>query len=568
MPFRVTPDRRLNNPLNPAVLPKRHCCGLDSVPVKTRFSNVLMLLGAMLAFLPVVAVDYLLDGYVRVRETAELQARVDTITERMQTGAYDAIGSLRHILADSPSLCAPTFIANVHLQMENSLYLRQVLVENADGVQYCDAFGRPVAYTPLSGDLGIPGHTETVAVVRLADMDMPVLKVTQAFGTTRLVSAFVPVLMQGPQALTAGLGAGSMARVSLTNGDTVVVAGDPAGFDRRNAAAADFIVVQSFAGEIPLRAEAAVPFAVARASYVDLDVSFTVVACIISGALLLLALRYVRRSQLPAFDLERAISAGAIKPYYQPVINLKTGQLAGCEVLCRWEKRNGEVIMPGSFIDYAEVTGLAIPMTLSLMQQVKADLAGLCRDMGELKISINLFEGHFRDGSIVEDVQAIFGGSAINFRQLVFEITERRPIGNSMEANSVINGLHALGAKVAMDDAGTGHSNLSYMQSLGVDIVKIDRVFVDMIKPDTTQVPVLDGLIAMARGLGTEVVAEGVETEAQAIYLRARGVYLAQGFLFAPAIKAGAFRDLARALNEQQKSLAAPSGGAVLSNAA
>jgi EAL domain-containing protein (putative c-di-GMP-specific phosphodiesterase class I) len=97
-------------------------------------------------------------------------------------------------------------------------------------------------------------------------------------------------------------------------------------------------------------------------------------------------------------------------------------------VLCRWEKKNGQVVLPGSFIDYAEVTGLAIPMTLSLMQQVRNDLADICRDMPDIKVSINLFEGHFRDSSIVEDVQAIFADSPISFRQLVFEITERRPL--------------------------------------------------------------------------------------------------------------------------------------------
>jgi EAL domain-containing protein (putative c-di-GMP-specific phosphodiesterase class I) len=189
------------------------------------------------------------------------------------------------------------------------------------------------------------------------------------------------------------------------------------------------------------------------------------------------------------------------------------------------------------------------------MQQVRADLSDLCREMPEIKISINLFEGHFRDGTIVEDVQAIFGDSPISFRQLVFEITERRPLSNSIQANSVIAGLHALGARLAMDDAGTGHSNLAYMQTLGVDIIKIDRVFVDMIKPETTQVPVLDGLISMARDLGTEIVAEGVESEAQALYLRARGVVMAQGFLFAPAIKVAPFKELARALNGGEQPL-------------
>lgn len=160
-----------------------------------------------------------------------------------------------------------------------------------------------------------------------------------------------------------------------------------------------------------------------------------------------------------------------------------------------------------------------------------------------------MFEGHFRDRTIVDDVQAIFGASPISFNQLTFEITERRPLVNSKQAHDVIAGLHALGCRLALDDVGTGHSNLAYLQTLGVDIIKIDHVFVDMVKAETSQVPVLDGLIIMARDLGTEVVAEGVETEAQALYLRARGVVQAQGFLFAPALKPKSFKDLARALN-------------------
>ncbi|MEO5805631.1 EAL domain-containing protein [Devosia sp.] len=516
--------------------------------MRSRYSHILMLLGAILAFLPILGVDYLLDGYVREREKNQIQQAVATVTGQIELTTQDAIGALRRILADSPSLCTPTFTANVQREIESSLNMKQVLVENADGVQYCDAFGRQVVYSPLSESVPIPGHTETITVVKFGDMAMPALKITQAFGQSRRVSTFIPLLQQDPQTLAGSLQVATLVRIMLTNGTPILTVGDPGPFDRRSSSA-DFIYGQSFAGELPLRAEAAVPFAIARAGYSDLDISFTVVACLMSGGFLFLALQYVRRSRVPAFDLERAIARGELKPYYQPVINLKTGELMGCEVLCRWEKKSGEVVPPGAFIDYAEVTGLAIPMTLSLMQQVKFDLQDLCRQMPTLKVAINLFEGHFRDGTIVEDVQAIFGGSHVSFRQLVFEITERRPLANSIQANSVIAGLHALGARLAMDDAGTGHSNLEYMQTLGVDIIKIDRVFVNMIKEGTTQVPVLDGLIAMARDLGTEIVAEGVETEAQALYLRAHGVVQAQGFIFAPALKAPAFRELAIALH-------------------
>ncbi|MBU1335180.1 MAG: EAL domain-containing protein [Alphaproteobacteria bacterium] len=516
--------------------------------MKSRYSHILTLMGALLAFVPIVAVDYLLDGYVRAREKITTQQYVTTVTSQIEIGVNDAISALRRILAESPSLCTPTFVANVQREIESSLNMKQVLVENTDGVQYCDAVGRTVAYSPLSESLPIPAHTESITVVKLGGMDMPALKITQAFGESRRVSAFVPLVGQTQAGLAQGLTSAAMMRISLTNGTPILSVGSSTDFDRRDSNA-DFISAQSFAGEMPLKVEYAIPFAMARAGYTDLDVGLTIMACILSAGFLILSLNYVRRSRVPAFDLERAIARGEIKPYYQPVINLRTGELMGCEVLCRWEKKNGQVVPPGAFIDYAEVTGLAMPMTLSLMQQVKFDLGDLCQMMPDLKISINLFEGHFRDDSIVEDVQAIFGNSPISFRQLVFELTERHPLANSTIANSVIAGLHALGARLALDDAGTGHSNLAYLGTLGVDIIKIDRIFVDMVKPGTTQVPVLDGLIAMAKDLDCEIVAEGVETEEQALYLRARGVVQAQGFIFAPALKIGAFRELATALH-------------------
>ncbi|WP_052726342.1 EAL domain-containing protein [Devosia epidermidihirudinis] len=519
--------------------------------MKSRYSHFFVLLGAILAFMPIFAVDYALNAYVRVREKVVIQQSVDAISSQIEIGVSDAILTLRRILADSPSLCTSTFVANVQREIESSINVRQVLVENADGVQYCDAFGRNVAYSPMSQNLPIVGFTETLTVVKLGEMDMPALKITQAFGETRRVSVFMPLLGQSERALAGSLPSSSMVRVVLANGASLLTIGDSTSFDNRGSST-EFLAAVSFAGEMPIKVESAVPFAMARAGYGDLDTAFTIVASLFGGGFLIFLLNFVRRSRVPAFDLERAISRGEIKPYYQPVINLRTGELTGCEVLCRWEKRNGQVVSPGAFIDYAEVTGLAIPMTLSLMQQVKYDLGDLCQMMPDLKISINLFEGHFRDASIIDDVTAIFGGSKINLRQLVFEITERHPLGNSAVATSVIAGLHALGCRLALDDAGTGHSNLAYIGTLGVDIIKIDRIFIDMVKPGTTQVPVLDGLITMARELDCEIVAEGVETEEQALYLRSRGVIQAQGFIFAPALKVAAFRELATALHATQ----------------
>ena len=516
--------------------------------MKAKFSHVLMLLGALLAFVPIVSVDYALDAYARARETALLQSRINEASGEIKNNAANAVAALRQVIADSPSFCTPTFSDIAQRIILNSINVKQILVENMDGVQYCDAFGRSLAHSPLSEPLPVPGLTETITIVKFAEMGTPAIKVSQVLGDVRRISAFVPILATNLDTLSDALPRGAMLDVTLTSGLRVLSVGAPLSFGEL-AHSPDYLAVHSFAGELPVKVRYLMPFAQARAGYADLDVIFTILACLLSAGLLLLTLRYARRSRTPSFDLERAIGRNEIKPYYQPVINLRTGGLVGCEVLCRWEKPNGEIVPPGVFIEYAEASGMAIPMTLSLMQQVRYDLGELTQTIPGMKISINLFEGHFRDVGIVDDVQAIFGNSPISFDQLVFEITERRPLENSIAVNSVISGLHALGARIAMDDAGTGHSNLAYIATLGVDVIKIDRIFVDMIKPGTTQVPVLDGLIAMAKDLGCEIVAEGVETEAQALYLRSRGVIQAQGYIFAPALKITAFKELALALH-------------------
>jgi EAL domain-containing protein (putative c-di-GMP-specific phosphodiesterase class I) len=516
--------------------------------LRSRFSNILTLLAAIVSFTPVLGVDVLLDAYVRHRETEQVRGAIEDVSASIRVGTQDAINGLHTILARSPSLCTPTFMDAVHAELGRSLYIRQVLVDNADDVQYCDALGSALVYSRLTAPQAIPGQAETLTIVTLGSSATPYLMLTNVVSSTRRISAFVPLVPGGSATLSRAQRPGGAVRIALADGEKLLTVGDAAALDA-SGPAGRYLTAQTLAGEMPIRVSAAVPFAVARADYAGLDVVFTVVACILSGAFLFLSLQYVRRTSLPAFDLERAIAAGELKPYYQPVIDLTTGRISGCEVLTRWEKRNGEIVPPGAFIDYAEQTGLAIPMTVRLMQQVRHDLAAVCAAHPTFKVSINLFEGHFRDSTIVEDVQVIFAGSPIGFRQLVFEITERHPLQNALQAQSVIAGLHALGARLAMDDAGTGHSNLAYMQTLGVDIIKIDRVFVDMVRPGVDHVPVLDGLIAMARDLRTEIVAEGVETLLQARYLRQRGVVHAQGFLFAPALRARSFLALCEAID-------------------
>lgn len=511
-----------------------------------------MFLSAILAFAPVISVDYLLDAYVRMRGMQELKISLNSIIEDTQKSVESATKTLQSLTTRSPSLCTPTFFRSAAAEMRANYFLRQLIVNSTDGALHCSLYGDKFAYSAITPTMSMPGGPQEMTVVRIEEHPFPLLKVSLRVRPGKEVSAFVPVnahlLEDGHGSVPKSI----MTRFALTSGLPIVDFGDPQRFFDDPLQAENFLYMEQVANNVPISVSAAIPVDLIAAEYADLQIGFTLVASLASCVFLWLCVQYVRRSQMPTFDLERAINDGELRPRYQPVIDLQTGKIAGCEVLIRWEKPNGEVISPGAFIEYAELSGLAIPMTLSLMEQVRDDLEDLCDRHAHLKIGINLFERHFRDGSIVEDVQSIFGATRIRYSQLVFEITERQPLSDMGGVNAVIHALRDLGSKVALDDAGTGHSNLAYIQKLGIDIVKIDRVFVELIKHRNQPVPVIDAIIGMARDLGTEIIAEGVETEEQAHYLRKKGIRQAQGFLFAPALPVDAYLALAERMNNEE----------------
>lgn len=235
-------------------------------------------------------------------------------------------------------------------------------------------------------------------------------------------------------------------------------------------------------------------------------------------------------------------------PYYQPVMNIDTGQIEGCELLVRWIKSDGVVVSPGAFMPYAEASGHVFEMTRAIMRQSAKDLGGLYAKKRNLKLSINLFAGHFDDRKVIDDIEAIFGGGPIAYEQLVFEVTERYPLNDIDRARKIIAELHSLGCRVALDDTGTGHGGLAYLQQLGIDIVKIDKMFVDAMGADIGSSTIVDVLIELANSLGMGIVAEGVEREDQIQRLREKGVTSAQGYIFAPPLPANLFLELAGAL--------------------
>ncbi|MDJ0930809.1 MAG: EAL domain-containing protein [Breoghania sp.] len=179
-------------------------------------------------------------------------------------------------------------------------------------------------------------------------------------------------------------------------------------------------------------------------------------------------------------------------------------------------------------MQYAETSGHIFEMTRHIMRQTLVDVGNLYSKNPDLKLSVNLFAGHFEDRRIIEDLIEIYGDSRISYSQIVRQVTERQPLRDMNMARKIIAEMQSLGIRVALDDAGTGHGGLAYLQKLGIDIIKIDKMFVDTLWTEVSSSSIVDMLVELAGKLGMGIIAEGVEMMEQIGRLRELGVTSAQ----------------------------------------
>ncbi|EBM0757538.1 MULTISPECIES: EAL domain-containing protein [unclassified Salmonella] len=243
---------------------------------------------------------------------------------------------------------------------------------------------------------------------------------------------------------------------------------------------------------------------------------------------------WVHRQVSEDVQLRRAMEAGEIRPWYQPVVDSRTGQLAGCEVLARWHSPRRGVIPPNHFIPQSERSGMIVPLTRSLLKQVARELGPLGRELpAGFHLAFNLSAAHAGDTSLLLTCRML--QAALPGVILVAEITERERYEPSLRLPELLPALRAAGVRVALDDFGTGYAGLSALDQLPVDYIKLDRSFTTQIRESTpadTRLLMAEMVTEMAHKMKLEVVAEGVETDCQRDWLAAHGVSWLQGYLF------------------------------------
>jgi EAL domain-containing protein (putative c-di-GMP-specific phosphodiesterase class I) len=256
-----------------------------------------------------------------------------------------------------------------------------------------------------------------------------------------------------------------------------------------------------------------------------------------------------RRSEWPSSnDLRRALERGEFILYYQPEVDLATRRIAGLEALIRWQHPDRGLVPPKEFIPVAEDSGMILPIGDWGLSEACHQIQRWRQEdphHASLRVCVNLSARQFLREGLADHVESLLEQSGTSSRQLGLEMTESSLMPNVNTALEVLGGLHTLGVSLSMDDFGTGYSSLSHLHTFPFDVLKIDRSFIGRMTDSDQALQIVRTIVELARALGMDVVAEGIETRAQYRLLRQMGCRYGQGYLFARPLPAA---DISRLL--------------------
>ncbi len=237
-------------------------------------------------------------------------------------------------------------------------------------------------------------------------------------------------------------------------------------------------------------------------------------------------------------SLRSAIDNNEFELYYQPIIDLASNQVAGCEALIRWNHPELGFVSPADFIPVAEENGTIVAIGEWVIKEACSALARFQDQTTHLHsehglyMSINLSSRQFEDEQLLDKIEGMLNASPVNNQQVKFEITESLLMSNPDLAMLALDKLKALGVTLAIDDFGTGYSSFSYLNRFPIDTLKIDRIFVHTMSENRKSTTIVHSLVELAHNLGMNVIAEGVETLAERDKLQNFGCDYAQGYYY------------------------------------
>jgi sensor c-di-GMP phosphodiesterase-like protein len=438
--------------------------------------------------------------------------------------------------------------------------VQELSLVSTHGETLCTDRGGAIAPREVVASAPTPHPAILLDVVQLGAGELRTLRVRRLSSQPRLALAAMfsaDVLL--PQIMPNGTRFNGYARIALADDTVVGAIGSNIALELRDGFIANRVQSDRYGLVVTVATAGSVVFATAD----DLRLMGMIVTGLLALIVLVVAVMQPWRERHGPFeDIERAIGAGELVPYYQPIVDIKSGAIVGAEVLVRWRKRDGTLVLPGTFIPLLEPTDLILEMTRSIMRQVSEEIGPLLAHRPQMYVAFNIAPRHLNGETLIDDIGSIFVGGPITTSQIVIELTERYEIENLADTRNLITSLQGLGLRVAIDDVGTGHNGLSYILKLGVDIIKIDKMFVDAIGSERNSASIIETLVDLARNMRMEIIAEGVENFDQVVYLRDHGVRSAQGFVFSPPLPGSSFLTLLDAVDPvevaEERAAAAP----------
>jgi sensor c-di-GMP phosphodiesterase-like protein len=510
--------------------------------------------GALLAVVPILMLDRMLESYVEDHARDRLTAQARTSLGFAETRLESTITTLVDLAAKASEDCNPELIEMMRLTVFSNMAIKGVALLNDKGQPLCMSVNAALPPLALSREFQLADKRISIAVARIRDRPERRVHLRVERPNGRSMGALVAAEALLPEMeLDSDVGIKRI-RLIMTSGD--LISARPAGDEGAGLDEGRSLTVEHRSERYPITVFAERSLRAIATEYQDLQFIVRFVCLFLALFALALFWLTVRRNQEdPLAALKLAMKNGEIVPFFQPTVDTLKGGVRGAEVLARWRKPDGTLVSPAHFIPLAEQSGLIYELTNVLMKRAIEEVGTTYAARPHLRLAFNLFAGHFEDGKIIRDVKSIFEGSPIAFDQIVLEVTERSPLPDLDDARKIIATLQEMGVRVAIDDVGTGHGGLSYLLKLGVDIIKIDKMFVDAISSERYSQIIIETLVELARTMNMEVIAEGVETFEQVEYLRMKGVGEAQGFVFAPPLPASSYLALVDAMDRPRSSI-------------
>ncbi|WP_425248835.1 EAL domain-containing protein [Bradyrhizobium yuanmingense] len=518
---------------------------------------VALVLASTMAF--ALAGHFAAGAVIRQHQAHQLNELTEVVLRRSELAVDFAAGSLDELARRNFASCEPAALQAIRLHVYQRSAIKDVRLVKPDGSVICSAYSETLEFDKGWVDRRdmLPSRDKTLSLFRVEQFGGDALGVLRDVNGNSALVAIVGVNASLFDIMPAELRAHSQVILALSNGEKLgefqTEAGKslpaPIGFERASA-------------RLPLHATIRLEDAV-LSSWNNEAYWPTLAVALGLGAIFGILLARNRRMEGPVADLDRALTAGEFMPYYQPIFDLRTGRIKGCEILARWLRRDGSVVPPMNFIPLAESSGRIQAMTWQILGSALTELRPLLRADKNFKLSLNVVPKHLLSAGFVETLRRTVLTARVSARQIVVEITERDELDDLARAASVVAELRDRGFRVAIDDVGVGHSGLSRLKGLGADTIKIDKFFVDTITVDASTTTIVEMLVALAKDLNMSVVAEGIETEEQLRALLASGVEEGQGYLVAPPLPAAKFNELIKSRRAAQPD-AATSGAKAL----